>query len=73
MSTFVTFQGYGVGSGQIDVDVERVTHYYSIDFNGNHGTELALDNGATIRVRAYSDEVRKQIRAALAVAPERAG
>lgn len=65
MATFLTFRGYGVGSSDVDIDVERVTHFYSISYNGSYGVELALDNGSTIRVEGFSQDVRKRITDAL--------
>jgi hypothetical protein len=66
MAAFVQFRGYGVGASEVEVDVKRVTHYYSISYNGNAGVELALDTGATIQVAGYSHDVRAKINAALA-------
>ncbi len=65
MTTFVTFRGYGVGATEIHVDVDRITHFYSISYNGNYGVELALDNGSIVRVDGFSHDVRKTISAAL--------
>jgi hypothetical protein len=66
MATFLTFRGYGVGSSDVDIDVERVTHFYSIDYNGNLGVELALDTGKVVRVDGYRSDVAKKINEALA-------
>ena len=66
MPTFVTFRGYGVHYVEIEVDVERVTHFYSIEYNGNHGVELALDNGTTVQVDGYRSDVSKRIHDAIA-------
>lgn len=71
MATFITFRAYGLHFSEIDVDVERVTHFYSIDFNGNHGVELALDNGTALRVDGYRADVAKTIKDALAAKEQR--
>lgn len=66
MATFVTFRGYGVGSVEVEVNVERITHFHSIDYNGNAGVELAIDSGATVRVHGYHFDVARKIKDALA-------
>jgi hypothetical protein len=71
MATFVQFRGYGVHGDEVNIDVERVTHFYSINYNGNAGVELALDNGKIIRVDGYSFDVGKKIKEALAPKEQR--
>lgn len=61
MATFVSFRGYGVHGTEIEVDVDRVTHFYSISYNGNYGVELALDTGKVVQVDGYVHDVRKRI------------
>lgn len=58
------FVGYGVGSPPVTVVLERITHWWLIDYNGNWGTEIALDTGKSIRVRHYPGDVEKAVRAA---------
>lgn len=58
------FRGYGVGASDVTVILERITHWWFIDYNGNAGTEIALDTGKSIRVDHYPDVVEKIVRTA---------
>jgi uncharacterized protein YegP (UPF0339 family) len=57
-----TFKGYGVQSPDITIVLERVTYWYAIDYNGNYGTELHLDNGESIRIGEYHHTVEEAIK-----------
>jgi hypothetical protein len=70
MTTFVQFRGYGINAADVAVDVARVTHFYSFDYNGRPGTMLVLDTGAEVRVDGYSFDVAKKIRAEIAAKQE---
>jgi hypothetical protein len=59
------FRGYGVNSGNVTVILERITHWWLIDYNGNHGTEIELDTGKSVRVGCYPAEVENTVRDAL--------
>lgn len=58
---FVTFQGYRSYGVAVTVVAERVTHFAAIDFNGNHGTEIFLDTGKSIRVEERTWDVEKML------------
>lgn len=66
MATFVTFRGYGVQGKEIEINIERVTHFWSIDYNGNAGVELALDTGKIVQVHGYHHDVSRKIHEAIA-------
>lgn len=57
-----TFEGYGVGATRVTVILERITHWWPIDYNGNIGTEIQLDTGKAVRVREYHGQVEKIVR-----------
>lgn len=59
--TPVIFKRYGVGFGGVTVIAERITHFYPIDYNGNHGTCIVLDTGKEINVGDWPHEVAKMI------------
>lgn len=63
------FQGYGVNGDDVTVILERITHWSHISYNGNVGTEIYLDTGKTIRVRAYAGQVDEIVRKAFAPKP----
>jgi hypothetical protein len=66
IGVFIEFRGYGVGAREVTVDVARVTHFRSVDYNGVAGTMLFMDSGAEVCVDGYSWDVSKKIREALA-------
>lgn len=41
------------------IALDRVTHFYPIDYNGNHGTVLVLDTGKEVRTDMSHYEVKK--------------
>jgi hypothetical protein len=59
------FVGYGVGSHNTTIVLERITHWWLIDYNGNYGTEIALDTGKSVRVGHFPSDVEKIVQAAL--------
>jgi hypothetical protein len=64
--SMVTFRGYGPGSREITVMVERITHWCLIDYNGNYGTRIVLDTNKELNVGEWPDDVEKRVLAALA-------
>lgn len=58
-----TFHGYGVNSASVTVILERITHWWAIDYNGNPGTEIELDTGKSVRIGHYTSDVEKAVRA----------
>jgi hypothetical protein len=58
------FVGYGTGSPNTTIIVERITHWWPINFNGKPGTEIALDTGTSIRVGHYASDVERVVKAA---------
>lgn len=60
----VTFHGYGVNSVDVTVVCERITCWWGISYNGNHGTEIELDTGKCVRVSAFPSDVKRAIEAA---------
>ncbi|VVG70917.1 hypothetical protein PAP18089_01889 [Pandoraea apista] len=59
--TPITFPGYGVGARDVTIIAERITAWWQIEYNGEHGTCSQLDNGKEIRVRAWPLEVDRAI------------
>jgi hypothetical protein len=59
-----TFRGYGVNSTDVTVILERITHWFAIDYNGRPGTEIELDTGKAVRVGHYTSDVEKAVRSA---------
>ena len=57
----VDFNGYSVGSPRVTIAVDRITHWWQIDYNGQYGTEIELDTGKTVRVRAWPHDVQKAV------------
>lgn len=55
------FPGYGLADG-VTIILERITHWWPIDYNGNCGTEIALDTGKSVRVGVYPSDVEKVVR-----------
>jgi hypothetical protein len=41
--------------------VERITHFYGVDYNGRAGTTLVLDTGNEVIVGEYSSDVQRKI------------
>ena len=39
--TFTSYSGFGK---EVIIISERVTHFYPIEYNGNRGTSIVLDN-----------------------------
>lgn len=64
--TPIKFKRYGVNQAEPTVIAERISHWHQIDYNGNYGTEIVLDTGATIRVGNWTNEVEDALRKALA-------
>lgn len=54
-----TFRGYGVNSTHVTIILERITHWWPIDYNGATGTEIQLDTGKSVRVGHYDTDVEK--------------
>lgn len=63
--TPIQFKRYSVNQTEPTVIAERITHWYQIDYNGNYGTEIVLDTGATIRVGNWPHEVEAAISKAM--------
>lgn len=53
-----TFKGYGVNAREVTVILDRVTHFYPIDYNGRHGTCIVLDTDAEICVEEWPSAVK---------------
>ena len=64
MST-ITFPGYGVNSKEVTFVCSRIVCWSLIDFNGVYGTEIELDTGKAVRVRAWPADVKRAVEAAL--------
>lgn len=67
------FPGYGVNSQYVTIILERITHWWLIDYNGNCGTEIQLDTGKSVRVTLYPREVERIVRNAHTVTAETVG
>ena len=63
--TPVTFTRYNPGAVDPTVDVERITHWYLVDYNGNYGTVLVLDTGKELTVGGLPQDIEKKIMEAL--------
>lgn len=59
----VTFPGYGVNSVEVTIVCERILCWSGINYNGNHGTEIQLDSGKSVRVSAFPSDVKRAIEA----------
>lgn len=59
--TPIKFKGYGAGSRDIEIIAEKIVCWSAIDYNGDHGTEIYLDNGKNVRVGEWSSDVRKKL------------
>ncbi|PHM22547.1 hypothetical protein [Xenorhabdus ehlersii] len=62
--TIYDFPPYGVSSQMypITVVLARITHFHSIDYNGNRGTAIFLDTGGEVRTSMRSWDVGKLLR-----------
>ncbi len=58
--TFVQFKGYG-RSNEKFVNIERIISFEQISSNGDHGTEIKMDDGTAIRVGHWPIDVSKMI------------
>ncbi len=58
---FVRFKGYGVNGGEVYVNTDRVMTFHQIDFNGNYGSEIIMDDGSRVRVDAWPSDVEKAL------------
>ena len=61
MSTVLKFTGYGPGSPEVYLPVDRIMAFWLIDFNGNYGTHIELPEGRYVRVGVWPDEVAEEI------------
>lgn len=59
--TFVTFKRYRPTAVDPTINVERITHWYQVDYNGNYGTTLVLDTGVEITVGEWPREVEAKV------------
>ena len=59
MSALLKLDGYGIGSPPVTVVASRILCLSRIEYNGNPGTEITLDNGSTVRVRQYEFQVEE--------------
>lgn len=57
----VTFNPYNPTGKPVTIVCSRILCWHPIDFNANPGTEIYLDGGSTIRVKAYASDVEKQV------------
>ncbi len=51
------FPGYGVGSSEKSVVLDKIVYWQPINFNGVAGTEITFDCGTTLRVGVYPCQV----------------
>jgi len=57
----VELPGYGVNSRPVTVVCSRILYWNLIDYNGNYGTEIHLDNGASIVVAMWPKDVESLV------------
>lgn len=57
----MSFQSYGYSAEPVRVMVERITHFYGVDYNGRSGTTLVLDTGKEVIVGEYASDVQRKI------------
>lgn len=62
--TFVQLRAYGTYGTPVHVVCERILSLHEIDYNGNYGVEITMDNGHIVRVRGYLHDIQKTIDAA---------
>lgn len=61
IQTFIKLPGYAIGSPERSVSVEKINHFYRIEYNGRSGTCIVMDNGQEIKTDAMPYEVQKFI------------
>ena len=66
MSTVLKLPGYGVNGSDTYVPVDKITHWHLIDYNGNYGSKVFLENGSAFNVGIWPDELKARIDAAQA-------
>lgn len=59
--------GYSVNDSEHFVPVDQIVHFSAIDFNGLHGTEVLLSNGARVRTECWPQDLAKAIAASNAL------
>lgn len=64
----LNFDGYRDGAA-VTVVAERITHFYSINYNLYPGTKIVLDTGAELIVANSDTQVKKMIEEALNAVP----
>lgn len=64
----ITLPGYGIGSPEFSVVVEKIQQWRRIDYNGRIGTCIVMDNGAEVTTEAMPYEVEKRIEDAQLIA-----
>jgi hypothetical protein len=57
----LSFKSYSFSADPIYVLSERITHFYGVNFNGNHGTTLVLDTGNEVTVGEWSSDVKRKV------------
>lgn len=63
--TPIRFNRYNPGGSDCTVIAERITHWYPVDYNGNHGTVIVLDTGKEVTVGHWSTDVEKMVMGAM--------
>jgi hypothetical protein len=56
-----TFKGYGVNSADVTVILERITHYYPVEYNGKHGTCIVLETDKEVMVDEWPETITQAI------------
>ena len=59
MSALLKLDGYGIGSPPVTIVASRILCWKRVEYNGNSGTEITLDNGSKVCVRQYEWQVEK--------------
>lgn len=60
--TIVKFRGYGRSEDKY-VNIDKIVMFDHINLNGEHGTELQMDDGSSIRVGHWPETVQQMIEA----------
>ena len=57
----IKLPGYGVCGSEFYLIVEKITHFYGLNYNGNPGTCICLEGGKEMVTEAMPYEVQKRI------------
>lgn len=65
----IHFKRYSPNAADVTVIAERISHWYAVDYNGNHGTTIVLDTGKEVTVGEWPNEVEAKYKSATKAKP----